>query len=79
MAKRNLNFLLQQIEVEGDEVRLDAHVANVLAINAQKRKDGTVNHEGQAVPSIVLNWLPVVCSLRNFLASDACRELAGAI
>ena len=58
IAKRYLNCLLQRIEVDGTEVRLDAHVENVLAIGAQKRKDGTVNHDGQPVPSIVLDWLP---------------------
>lgn len=29
MAKRYSNFVLQRIDVEGNEVRLDAHLANV--------------------------------------------------
>jgi DNA-binding transcriptional MerR regulator len=62
VAKSYVNHLLERIEVAGDEVRLDARMANVLTIEAEKRKDGTVNHEGQSVPSIVLDWLPDVDS-----------------
>ena len=54
IAERYGNHLLERIEVAGDEVRLDARMANVLTIEAEKRKDGTVNQDGQSIPSIVL-------------------------
>lgn len=61
IAKRYLNFVLQRIDVEGNEVRLDAHVANVLAIGATNQKGRTVNHSETVLP-IVLDWLPDVDS-----------------
>lgn len=57
ISKRYLNFLLQRIEVEGNEVCLDARMANVLAVGVQKREEGTANQDG-TVPPIVLDWLP---------------------
>lgn len=57
VAKRYLQFLLQRIEIQGNEVRLEANVANLLSPELHKTKAGTVNHEA-SVPTLVLDWLP---------------------
>ena len=57
LAKRYLNLVLQRVEVNGDEVRLEANTAALLSGDIHKQKVGTVNHEG-AVPTFVIDWLP---------------------
>ena len=57
LAKRYLNLVLQRVEINGDEVRLEANTAALLSEDLHKAKMGAVNHEG-SVPTFVLSWLP---------------------
>ena len=65
VAKRYLNFLLRRIEINGDEVRLEANTAALLSEDLYKAKVGTVNHEG-SVPTFILDWLPETPQNPNF-------------
>ena len=57
VAKRYLRFLLQRIEINGDEVRIEADAATLVAGGLQLQPSGDVN-QLTPVLSVDYDWLP---------------------
>jgi len=57
VAKRYLRFLLQRIEINGDEVRIEADAATLVAGGLQLQPSGDVN-QLTPVLSVDYDWVP---------------------
>ena len=70
LAKRYLNLVLQRVEVNGDEVRLEVDTAALLSGDIHKQEVGTANQDG-TVPTFVIDWLSLLDDFRNWPARSA--------
>ena len=75
VAKRYLRFLLQRIEINGDEVRIEADAATLVAGGLQLQPSGDVN-QLTPVLSVDYDWVPRLESYRDRPTTDECREMA---
>ena len=57
LTKRYLNFLLERIEIKGNEVQLVRNSAALCSFALARKTEGTVNHTG-TVPPVDLSWYP---------------------
>ncbi len=57
LTKRYLNFLLDKVEIAGNEVRLEGDTAALCSLGFAPNEEGIVKHS-VAVPPVVLSWLP---------------------